>query len=160
EEAGEARMLARPMLSARDGAVATFHSGGELPYPIVDPDTGKIAVSFRSYGVKLNVLPQLSYEGKIMVEVNVEVSSIDSSININGVPGLISKSVSSTINAKDGETIVMSGLLANTEAESVSKVPLLGDLPLIGALFRTTNIENEGRELAIFLTPRIKFLDY
>ena len=57
EEAGEARMLARPMLSARDGAVATFHSGGELPYPIVDPDTGKIAVSFRSYGVKLNVLP-------------------------------------------------------------------------------------------------------
>ncbi|WP_416397629.1 type II and III secretion system protein family protein [Allohahella sp. A8] len=160
EEAGEARMLARPMLSARDGAVATFHSGGELPYPIVDPDTGKIAVSFRSYGVKLNVLPQLSYEGKIMVEVNAEVSSIDSSININGVPGLISKSVSSTINAMDGETIVMSGLLANTEAESISKVPLLGDLPLIGALFRTTNTENEGRELAIFLTPRIKFLDY
>ncbi|GAA3968891.1 type II and III secretion system protein family protein [Allohahella marinimesophila] len=159
EEAGEARMLARPMLSARDGAVATFHSGGELPYPVVDQNTGNIAVSFRSYGVKLNVLPQLSYEGKIMVEVDAEVSSIDSSININGVPGLISKSVSSTINAKDGETIVMSGLLANTEAESVSKVPLLGDLPLIGALFRTTNTENEGRELAIFLTPRIKFLD-
>lgn len=152
---GEARMLARPMLSTRDGTPSSFHSGGEIPFPIIDARTGNIAVDFRAYGVMLTILPRVSKDKDLMVEIEAEVSSIDNSLSINGVPGLVSKSVKSVVNTREGDTIVMSGLLSSEADEGVSKVPLLGDIPLLGALFRTTYNDNNQRELAIFLTPRL-----
>ncbi len=155
KNSGEARMLARPLLSTRDGTPSSFHSGGEIPYPIIDARTGNIAVDFRAYGVMLTILPRVSKDKDLMVEIEAEVSSIDNAISINGVPGLVSKSVKSVVNTREGDTIVMSGLLSTEDDQSESAVPLLGDIPLLGALFRSTSDDNNQRELAIFLTPRL-----
>ncbi|MBK8971104.1 MAG: pilus assembly protein N-terminal domain-containing protein [Hahellaceae bacterium] len=155
QSSGEAKLLARPMLSTRDGTPSNFHSGGEIPFPIIDARTGNIAVDFRAYGVMLTVLPRVSHNKDLMVEIEAEVSSIDNAISINGVPGLVSKSVKSVVSTQEGETIVMSGLLSSEQDQTESKVPFLGDIPLIGALFRSNYNDNNQRELAIFLTPRL-----
>lgn len=156
QESGIARMLARPMLSTRDGTPSSFHSGGALPYPVIDARTGNIAVEFHEYGVRLTVLPRVSHQQDLLVEVEAEVSSVDNAISINGVPGLVSKSVRSVVNTRPGETIVMSGLLSAEEDDTRARVPLLGDLPLLGALFRARHEESNHRELAIFLTPHLR----
>ena len=156
QQSGSAKLLARPMLSTRNGSASRFHSGGELPYPVIDARTGAIAVDFREYGVELEVLPRISSEDDLLIEVSAQVSTVDNAINVNGVPGLISKSVNSVISTRAGDTVVLSGLISNELEEAVAKVPWLGDIPLLGSLFRARQTDGHQRELAIFLTPRIR----
>ncbi len=156
KEAGEARMLARPMLSTRDGTPSTFHSGGEIPYPVIDARTGNVGVEFRDYGVLLTILPRVSKaRAGVTVEINAEVSSIDQAIAINGVPGLVSKSVSSVVTSRLGETIVLSGLMSIEQDKGSSALPGLGEIPWIGRLFRSELDDVNHRELAVFLTPHL-----
>ena len=153
-ETGGARVVAKPMLSTTENAPATFHSGGQIPYPVLS-DTGDLRVQYQPYGIRLNVLPTIGVDGNLLVDFSAEVSSIDHAISVNGVPGLSTRQVTSVANTQPGETVVISGLISQTENASVSKLPWLGNLPLIGRLFRARTTDNNEMELIILLTPTI-----
>ncbi|WP_435102091.1 type II and III secretion system protein family protein [Arhodomonas sp. AD133] len=153
-EDGAARLLAEPELTARSGETAEFLSGGEIPYQAIGAD-GEISVAFQEYGIKLQINPISDDNGNIVSHVMAEVSSVDYRTAIDGVPGLLTRRTESTINVKSGETIVISGLLTSEDAKDVDKVPLLGDLPLVGGLFRSTNRAENRKELVILVTPEI-----
>ena len=153
-ETGGARVVAKPMLSTTENAPATFHSGGQIPYPVLS-DTGDLRVQYQPYGIRLNILPTIGVGGNLLVDFSAEVSSIDHAISVNGVPGLSTRQVTSVANTQPGETVVISGLISQTENASVSKLPWLGNLPFVGKLFRARTTDNNDMELIILLTPTI-----
>jgi pilus assembly protein CpaC len=150
---GKATLLAQPKLSARSGSTASFIAGGEIPYAVSTRDG--IVVQFKEYGIKLNIAPRADSRGAIRAKVESEVSSIDRSIIAGGVPGLLKRSTTTEFNVKDGETMVLSGLLQRESSSDIDKIPLLGDLPILGALFRSKRFQNRETELVVFVTPTI-----
>lgn len=150
---GKATLLAQPKLSARSGSTASFIAGGEIPYAVSTRDG--IVVQFKEYGIKLNIAPRADSRGAIRAKVESEVSSIDRSIIAGGVPGLLKRSTTTEFNVKDGETMVLSGLLQRESSSDIDKIPVLGDLPILGALFRSKRFQNRETELVVFVTPTI-----
>ena len=110
-------------------------------------------VSFRSVGVKLSVTPHINPDDFIMLDVKPEVSSLKEWVG--GMPVITTKEVTSKLVVKDGETIVIGGIIADAGTEKLNKVPLFGDLPFVGPLFRKKMTENRKTELLIFITPTI-----
>ncbi|MDX1589777.1 MAG: pilus assembly protein N-terminal domain-containing protein [Oleiphilaceae bacterium] len=153
-ETGFARTLSAPKLVTRSGEVAAFHSGGEIPFQTVD-ELGRPLIQFRDFGIKLDIEPVADENGHILVRLATEVSSIDRANQVGDTPGLRTRAADSVINVTDGETIVISGLASTSLSEQVSKVPFLGDLPVLGALFRSTQKVDEQTEIAIFVTPQL-----
>ncbi|PVZ68198.1 type II and III secretion system protein family protein [Pelagibaculum spongiae] len=151
-EAGKARSIASPKLMARSGEKAHFASGGEFPYQI-RTDNG-FAVEFKEYGVILDIKPQVSGD-RIRTMVKAEVSSIDFSVVTQGTPGLIKDVAETDINLTSGDTLVISGLSYGTTSSRADKVPFLGDLPWIGALFRSKNERSRTKDLLITVTPHL-----
>lgn len=151
---GEARLLATPKLVAKSGEKAHFLSGGSFPIQIID-ELGHPAITFKDYGITLNVEPTVDDKNRINTAILAEVSSLDFSVAINGVPGLLSRSVDSVVNVNDNDTIVISGLASSQDSKQISKVPFFGDLPVIGGLFRSTGKSDQQTELVILLTPHI-----
>jgi pilus assembly protein CpaC len=150
---GKATLLAQPRLSARSGSTASFIAGGEIPYAVSTRDG--IVVQFKEYGIKLNIAPRADSRGTIRAKVESEVSSIDRSIIAGGVPGLLKRATTTEFNVRDGETMVLSGLLQREASTDIEKIPLLGDLPVLGALFRSKRFQNRETELVVFVTPTI-----
>jgi len=157
-ETGSARVVAKPMLSTTENRPATFHAGGQIPYPVLS-ESGDLRVQYQPYGIRLNVLPTIGADGNLLVDFSAEVSSIDHAISVNGVPGLSTRQVTSVANTEPGETVVISGLVSQTENASVSKVPWLGNLPFVGRFFRAKTTDNNDMELIILLTPTISQAD-
>ena len=153
-EKGDAHVIASPKLLAKSGELASFLSGGEFPLPVRD-DEGQLVVQFREYGVRLDIEPNVNSEGVIETFIFTELSSIDFANTVLGVPGVLSRNSETTVNLRDGETIAISGLVLAEVADSESKVPLLGDIPILGNLFKTKNSTGSSTELVIMLTPRI-----
>lgn len=153
-QTGEARLLAMPKLVAKSGEEAHFLSGGQFPIQIID-ELGRPAITFKDYGIALNVKPMVDEKRRISTTILAEVSSLDFSVAINGVPGLLSRKVDSVVNVNDNDTIVISGLVSAQDSKQVSKIPFLGDIPLIGGLFRSTGKSDQQTELIILLTPHI-----
>ena len=153
-ETGDARILATPKLIAKSGESAEFLSGGSFPVLIVN-SLGQSEVEFRDYGIKISMLPVIDADKNINTLIHAEVSSIDLATEVNDVPGVLTREVDTTINLKDNETIVISGLASVLESKQVTKVPVLGDLPLIGNLFKSTEKVRQETEIVIFVTPRI-----
>lgn len=151
---GDAEVLAAPSLTTRSGSKARFVAGGEIPLP-VQGGLGQTSVEFKEYGVILDVTPVTDKSGAIYAKVDVEVSSLDRSVAVLGIPGLLKRSSQSEFNAKDGETMVLNGLYAYEKSEDNQKVPGLGSLPLVGGLFREKGSSKSTREVAIIITPRI-----
>ena len=150
---GKAAILAQPQLSARNGAKATFLAGGEYPYT-VSTINGQ-TVLFKSYGIKLDIQPRVDRNGTIRASIESEVSTIDASFNTAAGPALRSRRTTTEFNVQAGETIVLSGLLTRESARDLDKVPLLGDIPILGALFRSKRYQNDETELVVFVTPTI-----
>ncbi|MES2207483.1 MAG: pilus assembly protein N-terminal domain-containing protein [Pseudomonadota bacterium] len=150
---GKAAILAQPQLSARNGAKATFLAGGEYPYT-VSTINGQ-TVLFKSYGIKLDIQPRVDRNGTIRASIESEVSTIDASFNTAAGPALRSRRTTTEFNVKAGDTIVLSGLLTRESARDLDKVPLLGDVPVLGALFRSKRYQNDETELVVFVTPTI-----
>lgn len=150
---GKASILAEPQLSARNGSKASFLAGGEFPYS-VSSITG-VTVVFKPYGVKLDVLPRVDRHGTIRATIEAEVSSIDPSVSTASGPALLTRKTHTEFNVRSGETIVLSGLLQRDSSTSIDKVPFLGDLPVLGALFRSTRFQNKETELVVFVTPTV-----
>lgn len=151
---GDAVTLAEPVLSAMNGSTASFLAGGEVPYPVVG-DNGQTQIEFKEYGVKLNVAPLIDNAGNVHAIVETEISQLDTSVSINGTPGLLTRRAQTEVTVSSGETIVISGLLSSDSSSDVDLIPGLGNLPIIGRFFRSESRNNSASELVIFVTPEV-----
>jgi pilus assembly protein CpaC len=157
----EVRTLAEPNLIAMDGAPASFLAGGEFPFPVVQAgaDAARVTIQWREFGVRLNFTPFLTGGGNIRLLVEPEVSSLDfaSGLVVSGfaVPALLTRRARTEVELRDGQTFAIAGLLDNNTLESVTRIPVLGDLPVIGALFRSRQRRENRTELLVLVTPRL-----
>ncbi|KGK11814.1 general secretion pathway protein GspD [Vibrio navarrensis] len=151
------RVLAEPNLSVISGETASFLVGGEIPIAIRDEDG--ITVSYKEYGVKLSMVAKVTDSENIRLSLLPEVSSIDeekkTSTGLINVPSLRTRKAQTTVQLKDGQSFVLAGLLTSEERESLSKIPLLGDIPIIGALFSHTKSNQTKTELIIVATVNL-----
>jgi pilus assembly protein CpaC len=152
---GDAFVLATPELSTRSGGKAEFLAGGQVP--IVSPASGTTpaTVSFKDYGIKLTIEPRADESNNVSTSLNTEISSIDNSVAVAGNPGFLTRKTSSEFNVQAGQTIVISGLVNSDLSKDVSKLAGLGDIPVLGALFRSTNFRSGRTDLVILVTPMI-----
>jgi pilus assembly protein CpaC len=150
---GKTVVLAEPQLSARNGSRANFLAGGEFPYTV--STINGPTVLFKPYGVKLDIVPRVGRNGVIRATIDTEFSQIDSSVSTISGPALLTRKTSTEFNVKSGETIVISGLVQREQSNDIDKVPGLGDIPLLGALFRSKRFQNKETELVVFVTPTV-----
>ena len=151
---GIARMLAEPQLSCRSGGKAEFLAGGEVPLPVKDKD-GTTNVTFKKYGIILKMEPVSSDDALISTHVSVEISTIDNSLKVQDIPGFLTRKTETDMNVKEGETMVISGLVNTESAKAVDKLPGLGNIPIIGELFKSRSFRKNETELVILVTPHI-----
>lgn len=151
---GNAWELATPQLSARSGGVADFLVGGEVPIPIAQ-GLGETTVEYKQYGIKLHIAPIVNSKGDISTDIETEISKIDPSVNVQGYPGFITRRASAQLNVHEGDTIVISGLVDANASKTFDKLPGLGDIPVLGALFRSRDFQKNRTDLVIFVTPVI-----
>ncbi|MEE9334682.1 MAG: pilus assembly protein N-terminal domain-containing protein [Granulosicoccaceae bacterium] len=151
---GDAVTIAEPVLTASSGGSAKFLAGGEVPYPTRDAN-GNTVVEFKEYGIKLDISPQIDSAGNIRTLIDTEISSLDPAVTIQGAPGLLTRRAQTQVNVRSGETIVISGLLTSENSKDVDKLPGLGNLPILGALFKSRNVRTSVSELVIFVTPEV-----
>ena len=150
---GDAILLAEPRLSARSGGKAEFLAGGEIP--VVTSSISGTDVEYKEFGIILNISPIVDDENNIMATINTELSAVDFSNAVGDVPAFITRKTTTDVFMKDGETLVLSGLIDRSLGESIDKFPILGDIPILGALFRSTDWNNDLTELVIFVTPTV-----
>lgn len=153
EQRGDAVVLAEPRLSARSGATARFVAGGELPIPQTG-NLGAIDVQFKEYGVKFDISPVAGADGLIRAKVATEISSIDFDVNVKDVPGLLKRRAETEVRLREGETLIIAGLLRQDAGGSIDRVPGLGSIPVLGALFRSRLYREQQTDLVVFVTPR------
>lgn len=151
EQNGTASILAQPTLSARSGSKASFLAGGEFPYSV--SNINGVTIVFKPYGIRLDIEPRVDHNGVIRAKIMSEVSDIDTSITTIGGPALRTRKTETEFNVMQGGTIVLSGLLKRDTGTSIDKVPFLGDIPVLGALFRSKRFQNDETELVVFVTP-------
>jgi len=152
---GDALVLASPTLATRSGGKASFLAGGKIPLPTTNAQ-GQSNVTFEEFGVKLDIEPTADNDGNITAHLETEISAPDSSIApINNIPGFFTRRSSADLTMKQGETMVISGLLNSDLSKNVSGIKYLMDIPIIGALFRNTNRVDKKTELVVFVTPQI-----
>lgn len=153
-QTGEAVVLAQPQLLARSGATAEFLAGGEVPYSTVDAK-GNPNTSFKPYGVSLKITPQVESNGAIRSRLEVEVSAIDTALSIPTGPSLKTRRATTEFNVRSGQTLVLAGFISRELSSNVNKVPGLGDIPVLGELFKSERFQRQETELAIFVTPLV-----
>ena len=151
---GDAVTLAEPVLTAASGGSAKFLAGGEVPYPTRDGN-GNTIVDFKEYGIKLEISPQIDSAGNVRTLIDTEISQLDPAVSIQGAPGLLTRRAQTQVNVRSGETIVISGLLTSENSKDIDKLPGLGNLPILGSLFKSRNVRNSVSELVIFVTPEV-----
>ncbi len=148
--------LAEPNLTALSGETASFLAGGEFPIP-VSQSLGAVTIEYKQYGVGLAFTPIVLADGRISMRVRPEVSELsqEGSIRLNGfnVPALTTRRAETTVELGSGQSFMLAGLLRNTNTNSIDKAPFLGDLPILGALFRSTSFRRQETELVIIVTP-------
>jgi pilus assembly protein CpaC len=158
EEKGLARRLAEPNLIALSGERASFLAGGEVPIP-VSSDDNRISVDYKEYGVRLNFTPVVLDDGLINLKLEPEVSQVDESVRVStgaiSVPSFITRRASTSIEVRDGQSFAMAGLLQTTHTKNQEQLPWLGQLPVIGALFRSSGFQEQETDLVIIVTPRL-----
>jgi len=157
EQKGLVRRLAQPNLIAMSGETASFHAGGEVPIQSTVANGATLATEtdYRPFGVRLTFSPVVLDGGLISLKIEPEVSEIDPSISVNGNPGFISRAASTTVALRDGQSFAMAGLLQSVNAKDVQQLPWLGQVPVIGALFRSTSFLKRESDLVIVVTPHI-----
>ncbi len=158
EEEGIANVLAEPNLTTTSGKPASFLAGGEFPITVSTGD-GEVSVSYRPFGVSLNFTPTVLSKEKISINVAPEVSTIsfDNPVATNSInnPIILTRRAQATVELGSGQTFALAGLLRNEHSNSVDKYPGLGDVPVLGSLFRSTGFQNNQTELVILVTPYI-----
>jgi pilus assembly protein CpaC len=153
---GLVSILAEPNLTALSGETASFLAGGEFPIP-VSQALGAVTIEYKQYGVGLAFTPVVLGDGRISMRVRPEVSELSNSgaVTLNGftVPALTTRRAETTVELGSGQSFMIAGLLRNTATNNIDKAPFLGDLPILGALFRSTHFRREETELVVIVTP-------
>src|SRR5882724_7904896 len=149
---GAARVLSRPRLICASGEKAEFTAGGEIP--ILMATQNQFSVEFRKFGIILRITPTADRTGNIATDIYAEISDLDRSISVRA-NGFEVRDVKTSVTIQDGETIVLSGLFSYTDDKEVSKIPLLGHIPILGELFKSRSFIEHKTELAIYVTPRV-----
>src|SRR5437667_2535911 len=160
---GALRELAEPNLIAMDGSSASFLAGGEFPVPIVQGGgsggNSSVSIMLKEYGVRLNFKPTIIDEDHIRLELEPEVSTIDFSngVKFDGflIPALRTRRAKTSVELRDGQSFALAGLLDNSETKSLSKVPVLGDIPVLGSLFRSKSFQKNESELMFIVTAQL-----
>jgi pilus assembly protein CpaC len=153
---GVATILAEPNLTALSGETASFLAGGEFPIPIAQGNQS-ISIEYKQYGVGLAFTPVVLADGRISMRVRPEVSQLSDAgaVKLDGyvVPALTTRRAETTVELGSGQSLMIGGLLNNTTNNSIDKAPFLGDLPILGSLFRSTKFKRDETELVIIVTP-------
>ena len=151
-----ATILAEPNLTALSGETASFLAGGEFPIP-VSQSLGTVTIEYKQYGVGLAFTPIVLSDGRISMRVRPEVSELSDAgsikVGVVQVPALVTRRAETTVELGSGQSFMIAGLLRNTTNNSLSKAPLLGDLPVLGMLFRSTKYQRQETELVVIVTP-------
>ncbi len=151
------RTLAEPNLVALSGQEASFLAGGEYPIPVSDNDG--ITIEYRPFGIQLNFIPRVIDGGKINLELNAAVSAIDDSVtvtsNVVSVNAFSRREAQTTVEMMDGQSFAIAGLLQDDFSDAATQVPWLGDVPILGALFRSANYQRDQSELVVIITPHL-----
>ena len=164
-----AKILAQPTLTTLSGQPATFISGGEFPIPVPQINGtgtgGTITIRFKEYGISLKFVPVVLDSGRINMNMHVSVSELSQDAAVIAqagatntqfsIPSLTKREASSTLELADGQTMSIAGLISDRLRENINKFPGLGDIPGLGALFRSSKFQNDQTELVIFVTPRL-----
>lgn len=153
EQQGWGKVLASPTLLAQSGEAATFHSGGE--FPIKSSNQFNASVTWKKYGIILKIKPKADFNGKMSIDIECEVSMIDTASTIDGVPGLLMNRMSSHFNLSETKTIALSGLIKEEWGTSQQGLPGFKNIPIFSQLFSSSHYRNNQSELMFFVTPRI-----
>lgn len=155
---GKAKVLSRPSVSTMSGAKAKIFIGGQLPVPVDHRDGGQ-TIEWKDYGIRLHIRPTVEDDGMITAEVHAGVSRLDYSNTVRTssttVPAITAREAHSIVHLNNGSAMVVGGLLNSEDVKTIAKVPLLGDIPIIGEFFKHTESSTERRELIILITPII-----
>jgi pilus assembly protein CpaC len=156
-DTGYGRLLSQPKLVCASGAEAHFLVGGEVPIPLITNNTA--SVEYKEFGVILDLKPNADRQGNISTGITATVSEVDVSLTVRvgaiEVPGFRKRTVKTDVTVKHGETIVLSGLFNYDQQKNVSKVPLLGHIPILGEVFKSRQFLERKNEIAIFVTPKV-----
>jgi len=161
---GEYRSLAEPNLVTMEGEEASFLAGGEFPYPTVQTSGtgaagGQVSITFKEFGIQLRFTPTVTNSGTIVLDVNPEVSSLDfaNGLSFAGyqIPSLLTRRAESKVEMRPGQHLAIAGLLDNVLSDNVTKIPFLGDLPILGAFFRARQNDQARTELLVLVTPHL-----
>lgn len=158
ENKGLARRLANPTLVTTSGVEANFVVGGEVPITTAySAENGSVATEtgYREYGVRLNFKPNVLDDSKISLRIRPEVSDIDSSVSVNGQPAFISRKADTTVTLRDGQSFAIAGLLQVDNERNIQQLPWLGQIPVLGTLFRSTAFQKRETDLVILVTPTL-----
>ena len=157
-----AQILAEPTISTLSGQKASFLAGGEFPFPVVQGSSGgltSITIQFRPYGVRLDFTPIAHEDGTVELKVTPEVSALDytNAVTISGytVPAISTRRADTQVELRDGQSFAISGLLDHRTTDIFNKMPGIGDVPVLGQLFRSKNVNHSTVELMVIVTPRI-----
>ena len=161
EQNGFAYTVAEPSLTALSGQTATFLAGGELPIPMRTGSgtDSSVTVKFKEFGIRLGLAPTVLDQQRIALKVAPEVSEIDPALAVEiggfNIPGLRVRRTETTVALGDGETFVISGLVSRDSVGTIDKFPVLGDIPVLGAFFKSNRFERNDKELLMIVTPRL-----
>jgi pilus assembly protein CpaC len=163
EQKNLVQLLAEPNVLAINGKQASFLAGGEFPYPVLQGTSGvgssAITVQFREFGVRLNFIPNITPRNTILLDVAPEVSALDFSqgLTIQGftIPAITSRKVRTEVELRPGQSFAIGGLLDKHLTETLEKIPVLGDIPLLGKLFHSRNFNRQNTELLVIVTPEL-----
>ncbi len=150
---GLVTILAEPNLTALSGETASFHAGGEFPVQVAHGVPPTFSIEFHPFGISLSFTPTVIGENRIQLRVAPEVSSLDFDIALNGTPGRSVRRTETTIELASGQSFVIAGLLSQSTSENLSKTPGIGDIPILGALFKSEQFRRNETELIIIVTP-------
>ena len=148
---GRARILANPRLVCETGESAEFLAGGEIPIVIVTPETR--TVEWKTYGIILKLQPKMDAGNRIRTQITAEISTVDHGSGSSQVPGFLTRRVTTNFSTPSGGTVMLSGLIKSDMAKDVAKIPILGQIPILGELFKSRSFRENQSELAIFITP-------
>lgn len=158
---GDFKSLAEPNLLALDGQEASFLAGGEFPFPSIQggSSSNAVTVEWREFGVRLRFTPRVTNIGNVRLTIAPEVSSLDfaGGLSMAGfqIPSILTRKAETEVELREGQHLAIAGLMDNTMQENVDKLPLLGDIPILGALFRSKDMRQERTELLVIVTPRL-----
>ena len=160
---GVLQVLAEPNVLTSNGKQASFLAGGQFPYPVVQGitggGTGAVTIQFKEFGVRLDFIPTVTPRGTIRLQVAPEVSALDfvDGISISGftVPSITTRKVRTEVELSEGQSFAIGGLLDNRETKNLSKIPYIGDIPILGKFFQSMSVTHSNTELMVIVTPEI-----